>query len=151
KNFVTLARSTGNNAEAHIYVYEGWPHHVEMPSWLFPFSGTTSLARKDYFETLANTLSSDLDEQVLVIPTGDVIYRMKLAIEAGQFPHWPTLSALYRDALHMGAPGQFLASTTVATTLTKQNPVGLFNPNPWYPDANNQTEAMALQRIVWDV
>ena len=151
--FREAAKSQGRNLDIQMYVYSSWPTlSTNWADWLTSVPNELTqltVHRRQFYEHVAARLSDTLSEPVHVIPAGDVLYRLKQEIEAGTIPNITSMSALYRDNIHMSSYGQFAAGSTVLATLAGINPTGIV-PADEYGSMNPET-VLRIQEIVWDV
>lgn len=77
-----------------------------------------------YFDGLLTDLRAHFGSRasVRLIPVGDVMARIDRDAKAGLIPGIGDMNMLYRDSLHMGEVGRFVAASTVIATLFQQQP-----------------------------
>lgn len=131
--------------DAELYIYGSWPQTFAWGDWLLPVSSDGSqltVPRRAYFETLID----QLDRPAKLVPVGDVLFRIKTEIDAGNLPLFSSIADFYRDDKHMSAWGKFFAATTVLTVMSGQN-IGVGE----YDETLDPDGMAAIQRIIWDV
>ncbi len=114
------------------YIYAPWPGTGDTGGnfdayWRqttgIDLNGTWKYTRS-HFDGLLADLRAHFGSRasVRVIPVGDVMARIDRDARAGLIPGISDMSMLYRDTLHMGEVGRFVAASTVLATLFQQQP-----------------------------
>jgi hypothetical protein len=164
QQFVTLTRS-GPSRDAVIYLYAAWPSQYETQGdysgfWRKPVvdsPATKTVATRAYFDALLARLVAAHGGSVTfrVIPVGDVLARLDVEARAGRLPGVRSLADLYRDDVHMGEVGRFVAATTVFATLFRESPAGISVPASYQfgDGAARLSPALTstLESLVWEV
>ncbi len=146
------------------YIYSAWPPLSDdyQAFWNQPIqndqSQQTTHAR-EYFDHLYQNLLNQYGTniQLHLIPIGEVLYRLDQEFIQGVVPGYENVGSLYSDTAHLTADiGQFVAATTVYSTLFKENPVGMGRPSGHYVRADGSTDLTdelrnLIQSIVWEV
>ena len=92
--------------------------------------------------------------RVRLASAGKVIREVRDRILADDFPI-DSVNDLYRDAIHLDyGIGRFIASTTMATVISRMNPIGLPVPrevSSWSESELTDEQALAIQEVVWEV
>lgn len=161
QDFINLTRSNPDNSSTAFYIYQVWPKQsfgVFTDYWLLPsanLDSTQTWPRREYYKNLMDFLENTYQGSGTVvrqIPTGEVLFDLAQQIAAGTLPGISTMSQLYRDDTHFNDLGKYIASTTIAATLFKKNPLGLtppvsnFDPNLFTPSLIS-----ALNETIWKV
>lgn len=115
---------TASIAPVRNYIYEGWPATTSFGSdyqayWAQPVVdslSTLSILQREFFEHVC-TRARVAFPKTFIIPTGDVFNRMDIEARAGNIPGAATVADFYRDALHMGTVGRFVAASTFFATM----------------------------------
>jgi hypothetical protein len=164
QTFIGLTPKTSNPAPA-FYIYEAWPDQNSFAGDFAAYwnqtipdslSQNTRLARQ-YFDVLFERLTTQYGDTAVirVIPVGDVFARINQLIVSGQFQGASNITDFYRDPIHMGSAGRFVAAITVFATLYGRNPGGApFAAYQQFNDGNvtlSPEVAAELETIVWDV
>lgn len=164
QNMVSVINSGSKNPK--YFLLEGWPNNTQIAGNYSSFwnGGGVSTGATAYNSQLANMtymyaqLHAVYGSKLYVIPTGDVMNSVDAASRAGQFTGASTLSDWYRDGIHMGDAGRFVASCTlVATVLQKPCVVTAATVAKYIGDNGTSTvtltTAMASQisTLVWNV
>lgn len=166
KYWIDLAKSSGLADTTAFYIYEAWPQQSDFAGnyqsyWNQPLSADSNLPTifaREYFDSahlaLANHYGDSTD--IGVIPIGNVISRMDKDIKAGLFPEISDVSQLYRDDIHLGDVGRFVATATIYSVLLKTSPENINIPN--WPFTSGQgplalTPRLAshIESVVWEV
>lgn len=159
QDFVSAA-DQGSGGTTEIVVYGPWAGRTggwgfwEDPAPLDPETATRTSAA--YHDTLYDAVEMIYPGRVRLASAGRVIRELRTRIEAGEGPsEIAAIADLYRDPIHLSRLGRFVASTTVLTTITRQNPVGVPVPRDeedgWSVDDVSDDLAIELQQIVWEV
>ena len=165
--WIDLAKSSGLANNTKFYIYEAWPHQSDFVGnyqsyWNQPLSANSNqptIFAREYFDAaylaIKNHYGASVD--IGVIPIGDVISRMDQDIKAGLFPEISNVSQLYRDDIHLGDVGRFVATVTIYAALLKTSPEHINIPPGW-PFASGQgslvlTPGLAshIESVAWDV
>lgn len=166
KDWIDLAKTSGLADTTSFYIYEAWPHQSDFAGnyqsyWNQPLSDDSNqpmIFAREYFDSAYLALNNHYGDSVDigVIPIGDVISRMDQDIKAGLFPEISDVSQLYRDDIHLGDVGRFVATATLYSVLLKTSPENINIPN--WPFASGQgplalTPGLAshIESVVWDV
>jgi hypothetical protein len=123
----------GNNAAAKFYVYAAWPSVTDTGGryesyWRQAVADNptqpTVLAAA-YFDALLARLRRDLPAgtAVEIIPVGEVLAEIDRKLRAGAWSGIDDVTALYRDADHMGDVGRYAAAVTVYAKVWGRKPV----------------------------
>lgn len=146
-----LAKQNSGAADTDFYIYQSWFFNSasQEANWLSPIESSLQqpvVHRRAYFTRLREELAA-LGHDFLVVPTGDVLYRVLEEINAGNLEGLTGRGDLFRDSIHMSYSfGRFLASTTVLATVLQTDPTGY--DSPWNFDRDLETQ---LQELVWEV
>lgn len=154
-----------NRAATVFYLYSAWPNLVDTGGdfnayWQRP-CGVDPQAQPIQSRACYDALLSDLRSyfgnraSVRVIPVGDVLARIDRDAKAGLIPGITDMNALYRDQIHMGEVGRFVAASTVIATLFQQQPVSgaalsMFQFNDGVAQLT-PTLASQLEGIIWSL
>ena len=152
-NFMALTETNPANADTNYFVYAPWPQLVDYDEWELNDIGNDAnprvRARRSYYELLTDTLAAERPGRVFMIPAGEVFFEVGQRIESGDLDGPASGFDLYRDHVHGSEIGRFIAATTVAATIARDNPIG------WESVAGLPTISsdlsLDLQEIVWDV
>ena len=153
-DFVNLMLQNSNNIDTQVYIYQVWPfqpplvqsnytenwHHIhnESQNWTF--------TSRDYYDKLLIRLdSSNLNNLIKTIPTGEVFFEIDQKIRNNEI-ELSDIHELYRDQIHLSNIGNFVLASTVYSTIFGENPVGLSN----YVGINSNL-TLQLQSAVWQV
>ncbi len=117
-----------------------------VEQWEAPASTNTS---RKFFESVARNITATYPEQqpVLIIPVGEVMFKLNQKIEAGQVPGLTTIWDLYADDVHLNGRGSYLMAVTHFVSLYREDPRGL--PLGIY-DVEPEI-ATIIQETVWEV
>jgi hypothetical protein len=157
KNYINLALPKSPNLR--IYIYSRWPRRDEDGSldvdskWLREYTGgwDGTQETKDYFERLTLELRKaypKIQERILMVPVGDVLYELEQRMKAGQVPGYSSITQVYSDGIHFNEVGSYIVGCTFYATLYKENPKGLA-ANPY--NVNNPELVSQIQDAVWKV
>lgn len=157
KNYINLALPKSPNLR--IYVYSRWPRRDKDGNldfdkkWLSKFTsqwdGTEET--RDYFEKVTFELRKaypKIQNNILVVPVGDVLYELNQRIKAGQVPGYTNITQVYADGIHFNEVGSYIVGCTFYATLFKENPKGL-TASPY--KVNNPQLVNIIQDTVWKV
>lgn len=144
--------------ETTVLVFTGWPRYPEFTEeWIadetIDDESPTSFSRV-YMTTLTDRLSDILEQDVRLVPSAEVLFRLEPRIAAGDIPGLKSLSDLYVDTAHLGTMGQWLSAVTAASVLTGDDPAVFEKPEaPWYGDGEGFSEKYtdAVHEIVAEV
>lgn len=164
EQIVTLMRS-GPSRDATIYLYAAWPSQSASQNDYQTFwnaavpdlASQPTIARRQYFDLLLARLRARYGTTVNfhVIPAGDVLARIDREIRLGKMPGVNALGELYRDDIHMGQVGRYVAAATVHATLLRDDPRGLTVPQGYYLEDGVARLSPALiariHELVWEV
>lgn len=146
------------------YLYEAWPSQEETGGeyhayWTQAIAGldSTPFQTRASYDLLLGELRSHFADRAAfrVIPIGDVFDRIAVDARAGTIPGIVDIADLYRDPIHMGEIGRFVAATTVLTTIY-QRQINVNNSIDAYQFNDSQAEltptlAQQLSDIIWQV
>lgn len=166
KYWIDLAKSSGLADTTAFYIYAAWPQQSHFADnyqsyWNQPLSDDSNqptILAREYFDSTHLALTNHYGDSadIGIIPIGDVISRMDQDIKAGLFPEISDVRQLYRDDVHLGDVGRFVATATIYSTLMKMSPENIDLPN--WPFATGQgplvlTPELAshIGSVVWDV
>lgn len=164
-NYIGLAKSKSPNVQ--FYTYQRWPRTPNnlLPTdasltadtwnslWTATYTGgwDGTNESRDYFEklTVASNNANFGVKKILMVPVGEVFYRLNIKMKAGQVPGYTKIWQVYSDGIHMLGVGSYIAACTYYATLYKADPRGLSVPSDFgtIPAA----VATAIQETVWDV
>jgi MYXO-CTERM domain-containing protein len=123
----------GNNAAAKFYVYAAWPSVIDTGGryesyWRQAVADSATqptVLAAAYFDALLARLRRDLPAgtSIDVIPVGEVLAQVDRKLRSGARPGIDDVTALYRDADHMGDVGRYAAATTVYMKVWGRRPV----------------------------
>lgn len=137
-----------------VAVFTGWPRIGEY-SETWNAAGTVSddsptEHSRLYFDTLVSRLTEELGQEVQLVPTGEVLYRMQSELTSGAVPGLSDLADLYSDDVHLGKPGNWLSGVTAASVMTGADPDAFDKPDePAYGDDSEYSNEYI--RLVWAV
>ncbi len=83
---------------------------------------------RDYFTDLMKAIreaNPDMKKSIRIIPVGDVMYALDKKMQAGEVPGFKSIYNVYKDGIHLGPYGSYIAGLTFATTMYKIDPRGL--------------------------
>jgi hypothetical protein len=151
---IALTQSNPLNDDTLFYIYTSWPHQHAWDEWEAEIpdeDDVVDIARQTY-EHLVNRLRADhSDDNIFMIPVGDVLYELKQDIDAGLIPGLSQIADIYTDLRHLNDLGKFVASTTVMATVLHQDPRGVPVP-PLLASAGLTEDLVAIfQEKVWEV
>ncbi|MGD9842945.1 MAG: hypothetical protein AB7F79_02815 [Steroidobacteraceae bacterium] len=152
-----------NAGQATFYLYSAWPNQADTGGdfdayWRRPWTGdvlSTPVQSRSFYDALLTELRAHFENRasLRVIPIGDVLARIDRDAKAGFIPNLTDMSMLYRDSIHMGEVGRFVAASTVISTLYQRQSSASSAMNAYqFNDGVAQlTEALALQleQIIW--
>lgn len=147
-----LTESNPANDDTIFYVHGYWPQRSDWSWWERPAVDSPSQKTRysrDYYALLINKLEEERPGRVRLMPTGEVFWEIGERIASGELTEMTSRDQLYRDAIHAGGLGQFVAATTFAATALKQDPTG-WGLTPGVPNVPT-ARRHALQEIIWDV
>lgn len=160
-NFINLTRTNPQNDQTVFYILGAWPRSDSdyATAWLaeFPDDGGKLVERsRAFYETMLARVRAGTEAEVYIIPTGEVIYQLKLLIDKGELAGITSVDQLYRDSTHLSLDfGRYIAGATMFATLHRVNPEGLYDPD--YPDLNDPNNPFSaeiytqLNNVIWDV
>lgn len=160
RQYRDLLRENPANADTGLYVYGPWPWSIRWSNYDAPTGESPETPswnqQQTYFHLVDQLNAADPAERWRLIPVGDVFNEVRKRIEAeGHFGGATRIGQLYRDAIHAGPKGQFIAATTIFATLTRTSPVGMPVPRSsnvfWTTTAISDAFALEAQKLVWDV
>lgn len=150
-DFIEVARSKGKNAKTVFYIYAAWPGQEEGKSYrevwgrkVEDADDTRTVQSAMYFELLHKRVRKAVGEtaDVRVIPAGAALAELDRMAAAGEVPGYKSAKELYRDRVHMGHVGKFVAGATVFTTLFDQDAAGLRCPPKRYGGGKDFNDAL---------
>lgn len=164
--FLDLA-TAGPSGKPTVYIYEAWNGFrggftdTYQQYWNQPVSSSpdqpTVLAGA-YFDLLYSSLTRHYGDRidVAIIPVGDVLNRLDQDIHGGLFPGLNNVTDFYRDELHLGDAGRFVAGLTAYASIFQEDPSGLVRPEGYYANglggvALTPELVAQLESTVWDV
>lgn len=144
--------------ETTVLLFTGWPRYPDFSEvWTADETindeSPTSFSRI-YMTTLTDRLSDILEQDVRLVPTAEVLFRLEPRIAAGDISGLESLSDLYIDTAHLGSMGQWLSGVTTASVLTGDDPAVFEKPEaPWYGDPEGFSEEYtdAVREIIAEV
>ena len=164
ETFVNLAKTKSPNMQ--IYIYQRWPrcpNVSDVPSgftaddWTAKFDMTYTQSyddgneSRDFFQklTLATRIANMGIVKPLMVPVGEVMYRLNAQMKAGSIPGYTCAWNLYVDGIHTNTSGEYVASCTYYATIFKADPRGLSVPSEY--GTLSAAFVTAVQNTVWDV
>ncbi len=166
--FISLAVSSGANANTRFCLYAPWPNIDLNDSasysnlWLMSTANAPSeptLLCRSYFQHLY-PLAKSANPGLRLIPAGELIYVLDQKMRAGQLPGFSGAANLYRDGWHLNSIGRYIVSLEAFAVMFQKDPRGV----PFTYDAGNPgivpspalLSAMtknlsAIQQTVWEV
>ena len=146
------------SSETTVMVFTGWPGfdgYSEAWNAAGPVDDDSPTEHsRAYFDTLVSRLADALDQNVQLIPTGEVLYRMQSELTSGAVPGLSELADLYSDDGHLGQPGNWLSGVTAASVMTGANPDVFGKPDePAYGDNSEYSKGyiQLVQAVVGEV
>jgi hypothetical protein len=158
--FLELVRE--KSPDIQIYIYQRWPRlpaGVEPTAeswdslWLRRYDLETSLRydSRDFFETLTDSVRANQSgtKKCLMIPVGEVMYRLNQEMKNGNMPGYSNIWQVYNDDIHMKGIGSYIIAATYYATLYQSDPRGISAPGlyGWF----NPEQKNLIQQIVFDV
>lgn len=153
------AADQGGGGETEIVIYGPWRGnlernwngwHNELPADPDPRVAYTAA----YHDALYDEVAELYPDRVRLASAGKVIREVRDRILADDFPI-NYVYDLYRDPIHLDyGIGRFIASTTMATVISRMNPIGLPVPrevSAWSESEISDEQALAIQQVVWEV
>lgn len=140
--------------DTRVFIFTGWPPHDGYEdSWSAPITvgpDTPTTLSRAYFVRLMAELETEIDNDVILIPAGEVLYRLDQRLVSGAVPGMTDVSDLYRDDLHLNSLGQWVAGVTAASVILEVDPFTFGKPgDPWYGDGSEfSREFMDTARTV---
>lgn len=125
--------------ETVVLVFTGWPKLEGFTdSWnavTDVVGGSPTRHSRVYFDTLMEELSETLAQSVELIPTAEVLDRVRAELADGAVPGMTSLADLYRDRIHLNELGKWLSGAMTAAVMTRTDPSLLSKPpTPTYGD-----------------
>ncbi len=145
-----------------IYIYQRWPRlpaGVEATAqtwdslWLRKYDTETSARydSRDFFETLTDSVRANQSDtnKCLMIPVGEVMYRLNQEMKNGNMPGYSNIWQIYYDDIHMKGIGSYIIAATYYATLYQSDPRGISAPGlyGWF----NPEQKNLMQQTVFDV
>jgi hypothetical protein len=158
--FLELVRE--KSPDIQIYIYQRWPRlpaGVEPTAeswdslWLRRYDLETSLRydSRDFFEALTDSVRANQSgtKKCLMIPVGEVMYRLNLEMKNGNMPGYSNIWQVYNDDIHMKGIGSYIIASTYYATLYQSDPRGISAPGlyGWF----NPEQKNLIQQTVFDV
>lgn len=122
---------SGASSHAHFYIYEAWPNQADTAGnyssyWMQPaIAGLEQTTQtRQFYDRLLDRLNTQFNGVVSfrVVPIGDVFAKIDQLSRAGQLTGLTNISECYRDALHMGDVGRYVAAATLIATIYQRRP-----------------------------
>ncbi len=129
-------------------VLENWQQWWDKP-YTGRWDGTNET--RDYFVDLMKAVreaNPDMKKPIRIIPVGDVMYALDKKMQAGELPGFESIYNVYKDGIHLGPYGSYIAGLTFASTMYKIDPRGLSSSAYGELDPN---VVKIIQNTVWDV
>lgn len=144
--------------ETTVLIFTGWPRYHEFTEvWTadetIDDESPTSFSRV-YMTTLTERLGEILEQEVRLVPSAEVLFRLEQRLESGDIPGLEARSDLYVDTAHLGPMGQWLSAVTTASVMTGEDPASFAKPDsPWYGDGNGFSEEFvaAVNEVISEV
>lgn len=167
---IKITQSLSSNASTRFYVYAPWGDCIydDLTNWANRYTtptadtpGTLSVATRGYQRAVVRSVRKT-NPQVGLIPAGEVLLALDVAMRAGRFQQFSSIQDLHRDIIHLNWVGQLAAAYTVYATIFQKSPVGL--PNvvgdskastnnciaPFTaPTSISAADLLLMQQIVW--
>lgn len=142
-----------------VYVYSRWPRREKDGSldyqakWTRTYTGgwDGTEETRDYFERVVAALRKaypQMKGRILLVPVGDVLYRLDQQMMANKVPGYTSVVQLYKDGIHFTNVGSYVVGCTYYATLFKEDPSGL--PSEPYK-VTDSALARIIQQTVWEV
>jgi hypothetical protein len=171
RQFIDLARTNPANEDTQFYIYQRWPRRDSPVNGVYPAFNYQSMfdrpythlnwgnsyatrntnETRDYFDRLLGMVRSsytDMKNPVMLVPVGDVLYRLDQKLRAGAVPGMSDVSAIYLDTGHLTEAGSLVVGTTFYSTLFAADPRGA--PGSAY-GITDPTFVRVAQETVWEV
>jgi hypothetical protein len=147
------------------YIYEAWPnqddtlgdYHAYWTASRTLASFDPPLQTRQYYDELLRALRDRFGNRATfqVIPIGDVFDRIDQEARAGRIQGIASAEMLYRDSLHMGEVGRFVATTTLLSTVLKRRVnvstgIDIYQFNDGAAELT-QPLAIELEQLIWEV
>lgn len=151
----TIADAAGPTST--ILILTGWPGHADFDDTWADTSPIADDSRtthsRNYFETLLRRARARVVNNIALIPSAEVLYRIDEHLREGDVPGLSSRADLYRDDIHLNSIGGWLSGVTAASVMTGTDPQTFGKPSSWYGDNGDfSAEYIALVRsIVADV
>jgi hypothetical protein len=123
------------------YIYQRWPRlpegvtptaHAWDSLWLRSYEPENAARydSRDFFEKLTDSVRShQMDtKKCLMIPVGEVMYRLNQQMAEGNMPGYSNIWEVYRDDIHMKGIGSYIVAATFYATLYQSDPRGITVP-----------------------
>ncbi len=166
--FLTLVASiqSGPSVNPKYFMYETWPQPAR---WVDPATyqtwwagdivdadSTTMTQQLAAMNAVYTRLQATLGKSVYVIPAGSVFNAIDASARAGNIPGVTKADDLYRDPIHMGEVGQFVANCTMFSTLFRRQCNASHATVVAFQDGQGNVRltdglAATLEAIVWQV
>lgn len=148
-SMISTAQSYAGNADTKFYIYAGWTtRNTLLSGWTTESDITDDTPmhrRRDVYEELYRRVTSATDAEVYMIPVGEIVYEIALAIEEGQFEDIDAFGELYRDDIHMSyGLGRYTAAAATFSTLYGDNLAGIGT------SAFSAPTVEGVNQIVWE-
>ncbi|MBB6429229.1 DUF4886 domain-containing protein [Algisphaera agarilytica] len=143
------ARSNSANADTRFYIYSAWGLRYQVFShWNSPVVDDDDTAfgyGLGHSQLVYERVAASTDAEVFVIPVGEVMYELALAITAGDLPGYTSHTDLFRDHIHASyGLGRYAASVTTFATLYGDDLDGV------YSEALGASTSAIVNEIVLD-
>ncbi len=143
------------------YIYQRWPRLPEgvAPTanawdslWLRAYEPENAARydSRDFFEKLTDSIRSHQEDtkECLMIPVGEVMYRLNQEMAGGNMPGYTNIWEVYYDDIHMKGVGSYIIAATFYATLYQSDPRGISVPG-FYGFLNPEQRA-TLQQVIYE-
>lgn len=147
--------------EIQVYIYQRWPRlpaDIEPTAetwdslWLRAYNPDNSVRydSRDFFEKLIDTirLQQTDTKKCLMIPVGEVMYRLNQKMKNGQMPGYSNIWEVYYDDIHMKGVGSYIIAATFYATLYRSDPRGISMPGIY--GFLNQEQRTIIQQAIYE-
>lgn len=130
--------NASQQGSSRLLIYETWPGTAFFGSnyqtyWngaVVPAGATVMTQQRAAYDYIYQQLLAQYPNRVRVIPVGSVFNRLDIEARNGNIPGIATAADFYRDSLHQGNAGHFVAAMTVYMTKYRAAPASFTNTLP---------------------
>lgn len=146
--------------DCQVYVFANYPeigkNREKKDLWVQRWLSPTDRRGRAHFEKVAKGIAAKSRDRkpVLIIPVGEVMYRLHLLMQQGKVPGFSHVADLYADGVHLKSEGKYVEAVTHYATVFRDDPHGCVTSGLRFwrgPYSVSKDFAKVVWDVVWEV